>query len=69
MAKAKQDGRIKKWWTGLKSEFGKIIWLNKSTVAKQTTIVIVVTLIVGVIIAFIDSGAQLVLNIIRELHF
>ena len=59
MAKNKENGRFKTWWTGLKSEFSKIIWLNRKTVIKQTAIVIVVTIIVGVLITIIDFYCQL----------
>ena len=60
MAKDKKgQGKFKTWWTGLKSEFSKIIWLNRKTVIKQTVIVIVVTFIVGVLITVIDFYSQL----------
>ena len=59
MAKNKGEGKFKTWWTGLKSEFSKIIWLNRKTVIKQTAIVIVVTIIVGVLITIIDFYCQL----------
>ena len=59
MAKNKGEGKFKTWWKGLKSEFSKIIWLNRKTVIKQTAIVIVVTIIVGVLITVIDFYSQL----------
>ena len=59
MAKNKGEGKFKTWWKGLKSEFSKIIWLNRKTVIKQTVIVIVVTFIVGVLITIIDFYSQL----------
>ena len=60
MAKDKKgQGKFKTWWTGLKSEFSKIIWLNRKTVIKQTVIVIVVTFIIGVLITVIDFYSQL----------
>lgn len=55
----KGQGKFKTWWTGLKSEFSKIIWLNRKTVIKQTVIVLVVTIIVGVLITVIDFYSQL----------
>ena len=60
MAKDKKgNGRIKNWFTGLKAEFSKIIWLNRATVIKQTAIVIVVTIIIGILITIIDFYSQL----------
>ena len=48
--KKKNGGRIQK----LKSEFKKIIWPDKNTVIKETTAVVVVTVILGAIIALLD---------------
>ena len=55
----KKDGqgvssKISAWWKGLKGEFSKIVWESKDSVAKQTTAVVVITLILGVIIAIVD---------------
>ena len=49
----KGNGKFKTWWAGLKSEFSKIIWLNRKTVIKQTVVVLVVTIIVGILITII----------------
>ena len=38
----------------LKAEFKRIIWPDKDTVVKETTAVVVVTVILGVIIALLD---------------
>ena len=46
------------WFAGLKSEFGKIIWLDKLSLTKQTIAVIIVTVILAFIIVGIDSGTQ-----------
>ena len=54
----KQDGRIKKWWTGLKAEFSKIIWPDKATITKQTVVVVIITCILGVLISIIDNIVQ-----------
>ncbi|MCI6408817.1 MAG: preprotein translocase subunit SecE, partial [Lachnospiraceae bacterium] len=35
-------------------EFSKIVWESKESVAKQTTAVVVITVILGVIIAIVD---------------
>lgn len=39
---------------GLKAEFHRIIWPDKDTVVKETTAVVVTTVILGVIIALLD---------------
>ena len=48
----------KSWFKGLNREFKKIIWPDKMTVAKQTTAVVSVAVILGAIIAIVDFIAQ-----------
>ena len=48
----------KSWFKGLSREFKKIIWPDKMTVAKQTTAVVTVSVILGAIIAIVDFAAQ-----------
>lgn len=54
--------KIKTWWTGLKSEFSKIIWPNKASIVRQTVVVIVVTVIAGLLISLMDNIIQFGLN-------
>ncbi len=56
--KKKNDATPTRWIDGLKSEFRKIIWPNKEDLAKQTTAVIIVSVIVGIIIAIVDTVVQ-----------
>lgn len=49
-AAKKAGSRIQK----LKAEFNRIIWPDKNTVVKETTAVVVVTVILGAIIALLD---------------
>ncbi len=42
------------FWKGLKTEFKKIVWLGRADLAKQSTAVIIVSVIVGILIAIID---------------
>ena len=44
----------KSWFKGLKAEFNKIVWPDKNTLAKQTTAVVAVSVILGALIAVID---------------
>lgn len=57
-AAKKKENRMKKWWTGLKAEFSKIIWPTKATIIKQTVVVVIVTVILGVIISLLDNVIQ-----------
>ena len=46
------------WLTGLKAEFRKIIWPTKEQLAKETTAVVIASVILGVIIALLDFVIQ-----------
>ena len=45
----------KSWFKGLQAEFKKIIWPDKKTLAKQTTAVVAVSVVLGALIAVIDA--------------
>lgn len=62
MAETKQKEKKPGWGQGLKEEFGKIIWPTKESVAKQTFAVVVVSVVVGLIIAMLDAVIQLGVN-------
>lgn len=55
---AEQKTQKKSWFKGLKAEFRKIIWPDKMTLAKQTTAVVSVSVVLGIIIAIVDFIAQ-----------
>ena len=43
---------------GVKSEFKKIIWPTKENLTKETVQVVVVSVILGILIAIIDVGVK-----------
>ena len=45
----------KSFMKGVKAEFGKIVWTKKKDLIKQTVLVVVVALILGVLITAVDS--------------
>ena len=45
----------KSWFKGMKSEFKKIIWPDKETLAKESVAVIVISAILALLIALIDA--------------
>jgi preprotein translocase subunit SecE len=45
------------FWQGVKHEWKKIIWPKKEDLTKQTILVVVLSLLLGVIITVVDSGA------------
>lgn len=44
----------KSWWKEFKGDFKKIIWPDKKSLFKQTTVVVFVTVFVGVIVSILD---------------
>ncbi len=56
------EGKTKKTWSdrweGLKTEFRKIAWADRSTVGHQTTAVVIVSVILALIIVCFDMVIQ-----------
>lgn len=48
----------KSWFTGLRAEFKRVSWPDKKTLVKQTTAVVSVSLLLGVLISIIDAILQ-----------
>ena len=43
------------WFKGLNREFKKIVWPDKNTLAKQTTAVVAVSVVLGALISVVDA--------------
>lgn len=52
------------FWQGVKQEWQKIIWKDKKTLIKQTILVAVISIILGVIIAIVDRAALQLIELI-----
>ena len=52
------------FFRNLKIEFKKIIWPDKKSVVRQTVLILIVTIILGVIIKLLDTGVQALLSLI-----
>ena len=52
------------FWTGVKSEFKKITWPSKDDLTKQTIAVVIVTVILGAVIALLDTALQYGVNLL-----
>ena len=48
----------KSFFKGVKSEFKKIIWPTKDALVKESVSVIVISVILGIIIAIVDVGVK-----------
>lgn len=62
----KGSSRNVSWFQSLKSEFNKIVWPNKEQLTKETSVVVVVSVILGILIAILDMvlqyGIQLIIK-------
>ena len=54
----------KNFFKGLKAEFNKIIWPDKDSLRKQSVVVMIVTVLMGITIAVLDLIIKYGLNII-----
>ncbi len=54
----------KSWFKGLKSEFKKIVWPDKELLVKESAAVIVITVILGLVIALLDMAVEYGVNLI-----
>ncbi len=54
----------KSWFKGLKSEFKKIVWPDKESLAKQSVAVISVTVVLGAVIYLLDFVIERAIGII-----
>ena len=61
---AKKSGS---WFKGLKAEYKKIIWPNKEEVRKETIAVVLISFVVGLVIAVLDMGLQYGIDFIINL--
>lgn len=66
---AKLDKKAVKFFDGVKAEFKKISWPDKDSLMKQSVAVVVISLVVGAVIAVLDFGLQWGVDFITTLHF
>lgn len=62
--KKEQPSKSQAWLKGVQAEFGKIIWTDRPTLVKQTIVVTVVTVILGVLISIMDAGILQILSLL-----
>ncbi|MCI5624202.1 MULTISPECIES: preprotein translocase subunit SecE [Anaerostipes] len=46
------------WFKELKAEFARIIWPTKEKIVRETAIVVICAIIIGIIVAVLDMGLQ-----------
>ena len=55
----KETKQKKSWFKGLKAEFKKIIWPDRNSLVKETTAVLVGSVLLGAIIFVVDFVARI----------
>ncbi len=59
-----KESRAAGFFKGVKAEFRKIIWPDRDTMLKQLAAVLVVTVLLGAVIALIDFGFQNLIDLL-----
>lgn len=60
--KAPKEQNKQSFWKGVKQEWNKIQWPTVDDLKKQTGLVVVISVLMGVIITIIDSAALQLVN-------
>ena len=66
---AKTEKKVVKFFDGVKAEYKKISWPDKDSLLKQSVAVVVISLVVGAIIAVFDFALQYGVDFITTLKF
>lgn len=64
---AKTNAPKTSFWKSIKTEFGKIIWPDKNGLLKQSAAVLCISIVVGLIITFLDTLIQYGINFLTAL--
>ena len=64
---AKNDKKKGGFFKSLKAEFKRIVWPDKDRIVKETTAVVVVTVLLGAIIALLDFVIKLGLDKVLQI--
>ena len=64
--KSEDKPQKKSWFQGLQTEFEKIVWTDRPTLAKQTVVVVIITIILAVVISVMDSGILEFINFLMK---
>ncbi len=68
--KASANGAAKtSFWQGVKAEYRKITWPDKESTLKQSVVVTVISIVLGLIIAVIDYAAKYGINFLTQISF
>ena len=61
-SKTEKKSGLKDFFKGVKTEFKKISWPDKTTLLKQSVVVVTISIVLGVIITLLDTVIQYGVN-------
>lgn len=67
MSNTSEKSDMKDWFKAVRAQFRRIIWPTKEEAARETAVVLVVTLIIGAVIALLDRGLLTLVDLIITL--
>lgn len=64
---AKTEAKKDSFWKGVKTEFNKIAWPDKKETVKQSVAVLCASVVLGLIITFLDTLIQFGINFLTNI--
>ncbi|WP_026491338.1 MULTISPECIES: preprotein translocase subunit SecE [unclassified Butyrivibrio] len=62
-----QESKVSSFIKGVKAEFNKIMWPTREDITKQTTAVVIISVIIGALIAVFDYAFGYLINFITKI--
>ena len=62
-----QTSKVSSFIKGVKAEFNKIMWPTREDITKQTTAVVIISVIIGALIAVFDYAFGYLVNLITKI--
>ena len=62
-----QTSKASSFIKGVKAEFNKIMWPTREDITKQTTAVVIISVIIGALIAVFDYAFGYLVNLITKI--
>ncbi len=67
MGNAKNEVKRTSWWKTTKAQFRRIIWPTQEEIVKRSTVVLIISIMLGLIIAALDRVLLLLTDVIISL--
>lgn len=64
---AKSEAKKDSFWRSVKTEFKKIAWPDRTETVKQSVVVLCVSVVLGLIITFLDTLIQYGINLLTSI--